>query len=90
MFKQPREFAMIQALLGLGRRDRLCAAPERPESLWFFGVEEKKVGSTATACKLNARFDGPKHSRRLEVFHGADLRWQIREWASVHRVCLEP
>jgi hypothetical protein len=32
-FEQPREISLIQALLGLGRRDRPCAAPDVQISL---------------------------------------------------------
>jgi hypothetical protein len=58
-FELPREFTMIQTLLGLGRRDRPLRSASRQFS--FFGAEEKeKKSSTATACKLKAIFHGSK------------------------------
>jgi hypothetical protein len=52
-FEQPREFTMIQTLLGLGRRDRPLRSARQ---FSFFGAEGKEMSSTATACKLKAIF----------------------------------
>jgi hypothetical protein len=52
-FELPREFTMIQTLLGLGRRDRPLRSASRQFS--FFGAEEKEKKSRAQPQLASSR-----------------------------------
>jgi hypothetical protein len=75
-FEQPREISLIQALLGLGRGDRPCAAPDVQISLV---QRTRKVRAQPQLESSRSSSDGCEHSRRLGMFQDVDLRCQLDE-----------
>jgi hypothetical protein len=60
-FEQPREFTMIQTLLGFGRRDRPLRSASRQFS--FFGAEEKKKVEHSHSLQAQGHFPMAPNTR---------------------------
>ncbi len=88
-FEQPREDFRDDTSAAGPRPERPPLRSPSPDVQLFAGAEEKKCQAQPQLASSMPFSDGSRHSRRLGMFHEADLKCHLDEWGRQHRVWLQ-